>query len=333
MRTPTRLALALLALATLTGCIPNTVTLTLGGAGDDLKSSAVITDDGARDQIAMIDVRGMIADSPRAGLVGSQPSVVDDVVRRLQQAESDKAVKAVILRINSPGGTVAGSDMLYRELRRFREATGKPIVVSMGEIATSGGYYVALAGDEIFAEPTTVTGSIGVIFATFNVHDGLSRIGIQTRSITSGPNKAMASPIDPPQEGHYEIMQAMVDEFYESFKALVLERRPTIDETRVSELTDGRVVTGATAAATGLVDHNGGIREAFDRAKSLAGLEKANLIRYYTGRGRPRTPYAETPAPTPTAGANHVNMLEINIGAGPLQDVAVPYFLWLPDAL
>lgn len=317
---------------TLGGCVPDSVTLSLGSRDDVLRSSTVITDDGAgKDKVAMIEVEGLIADASQPGLIGSTPSVIDFVVRRLQEAEKDDDVKAVILRINSPGGTVTGSDILYHEIRRFADRTGKPVVASMSEVAASGGYYTALAADEIVAQPTTVTGSIGVIFATFNVSEGMSRIGIHARMITSGPNKDMADPFTPPEESHYEILQGMVDEYYARFRGLVLERRPMIDPDDVDELTDGRVVTGAAAQAYGLVDEVGGVHVAFGRAKALAGVEHARLVRYHAGRHGPKTPYAETAVDAPMAASEEgPSLVRINVGA-PFGPTPAAYYLWTPS--
>lgn len=322
------LALSLLALG---GCIPNTVTLSLGSNNDQINAAPVIEDAGAgKNKIAMIEIRGLIADIPQPALVGQGTSQIDFVVRRLQMAAADPDVKAVILRVNSPGGTVTGSDILYHEIERFSERSGKPVVASLGEIATSGGYYVSLAADEIVAQPTTITGSIGVIFQTINISEGMARWGIHSRPVTSGPNKAMASPFDPEQEEHYAILQAMVDEFYAGFRGLVIERRPELDPDRIDELTDGRIVTGLDAASYGLVDATGGVREAFARAKELAHIDAAKLIRYHTGRVGPKTAYAESPIESPRADfGTHVSLLDLGM-VSPLLSTPTAYYLWDP---
>ena len=319
-----------LALLTLTGCLPDTVTIGLGSRDQTLRDAAVITEpDAGRNKIAMIELQGMIADAPQATLIGSRPSLIDHLVRRLQVVEKDDDIKAVILRVNSPGGTVTGSDIMYREIRRFREQTGKPVVVSMGEVAASGGYYISLAADEILAEPTTVTGSIGVIMATINVSEGLNRIGIYARAVTSGPNKDMASPLMPPEEAHFSIIQAMVDDYYAGFRGLVVETRD-LDDADVDMLTDGRVFTGQAAAALGLVDANGGIREAFECAKALAGVESARLIRFHTGKVGPKTVYAHTDQDAAMV-SGELNVLSVDAGSlSPLTEHPVAYYLWAP---
>lgn len=226
---------------------------------------------------------------------------------------------------------------MYNEVRRFRERTGKPVVAALGEVAASGGYYLALAADEIIAQPTTITGSVGVIIPTINLSAGMQKIGIVSRSIKSGANKDLANPLEPMREGQYQVLQHMVDQFYQGFRDRVLTRRaPRFDASRADELLDGRVFTGAEAASLGLVDSTGGVREAFDRARALAGLDKASLIKYHTEAGgtRPRTAYAEAPA---GAGSTfEFNLVRID-GAGSLIGLdgggggCRAYYLWAPS--
>jgi protease-4 len=244
-------------------------------------------------KVALIDVRGLIAERTEAGLFSNGSSSVDELACRLKRAELDPQVKAVILRINSPGGTVTASDMMYREVRRFEEETKKPVIASFGEVAASGGYYLGLSADRIIAEPTSITGSIGVIIPTVNFSEGLARIGITSRSVKSGKNKDLGNPLEPAREEHFAVLQTTVDEFYAGFKALVVERRgraagegmTTLDRAQLDDLTDGRIVTGARAVAVGLADQTGGIRDAFRVAKSMAKIERARLVKYYSEGG------------------------------------------------
>ncbi len=285
-------------------------------------------------KVALISVSGLIADSRRPGVLGSQPSQVDRAAALLKEARNDPRVRAVVLRINSPGGTVTGSDILYNEIRRFREETGKPVVASMGEVAASGGYYIALAADEIVAEPSTITASIGVIIQTINVSDGLSRIGVRAHSITSGPNKAMASPLEPEAPEHVALLQHIVDEFYAQFTARVFERRPELAEANRAQATDGRIMTGEDAHAIGLVDSLGGVLDAFDSAKRLAKIENARLVAIHDEGPTPRTPFGiDAPAfPTSasTAEGAQINLQQLNTPAQGLLDAPGFFYLWIP---
>ncbi len=324
-------ALLLLVLAPLTGCIPDSVTLSLDGRDQRLREHTVIDDRGARQKIAQIDLNGLIADGERPGLIGSAPNPVDEFLERLNKAAKDDNVRAILVRIDSPGGTVTASDIIHQELRRVREETGKPIVAALGEVAASGGYYVALAGDEIVAHPTSITGSIGVIIPTFNFADGLSRIGITARAVVSGPNKNMADPFEPPDESHYAILQGMVDEYYARFRGLTIERRPRLAPSMVDTVTDGRVITGQEAVRVGLADSAGTVRDAFEAAKRLASVDHARLVKYTrTQPDRELTPYASAEAPVGPAMSARASIVDLDsLGVGRVE-AGVAYYLWLP---
>lgn len=336
MRSITRAAFVLFTapLLSLAACAPLSVTFTLGAREQPLKETAVLEDHGANAKIALIDIRGTIIDAARPGLFSSGANPVDELVARLRKAEEDDAVKAIVLRINSPGGSVTASDTMYREVRRFAETTKKPVIASLGEVAASGGYYLALATDEIITQPTTITASIGVIIPTVNVSDGLRRIGIVARSIKSGANKDLANPLEPIRESQYAVLQGMVDEFYARFRNLVVERRPTLDTARIDELTDGRVVTGAEALRSGLADREGDLRDAFARAKELANVSAASLIKYHEITSKPRTAYSPAALAPESAGAHtEVNLVQFELSEGSLgagAGATNAFYLWAP---
>lgn len=329
----------------LSACTPVTVSFELFGREKKLAETTVSEDDRATWKVAVIDVEGTIVDANLPPLLSRGGNPVDDIVARLEMARNDAAVRAVVLRINSPGGSVTGSDVVYREIIRFREQTGKPVVVSMAEVGASGGYYVSLACDRIMAYPTTITGSIGVIIPTINFSAGLAKIGIVARSVKSGPNKDIANPLEPMKESQYAVLQHLVDQFYDDFKARVKDRRPHLDQARFAEMTDGRIVSGKDALELGLIDALGGIRDAFDEAKKLAGIPSAKMIKYQPeGAVRPRTPYAsadELPRGTWMNAGNQgagteINLLQINASSPGLYPHAglsggTAYYLWLPD--
>lgn len=333
--TPLRLIAAATACSLcLCSCTPTSITFTFGADDGHLEATPVIAEPGGGSaQVALIDVRGLIVDAPERGLWASYASPVDDLVARLAKAETDASVKAVILRINSPGGTVSASDTMYREVRRFAEKSKKPVVASLGEVAASGGYYLALSADTIIAQPTSITGSIGVIMPTMNFSEGLGKLGITSRSIKSGPNKDLANPFEPIREGQYAVLQGMVDEFYGRFRGLVVERRTTMKGS-VDDLTDGRVVTGSKAVESGLADAEGNLRDAFEEAKRRAGLKAANLVKYHPrGSAKPRTVYAtsdvDVPSASQDAGGNTVNFMQLNLSTLPTRSGSA-YYVWMP---
>lgn len=337
-------ASGLLGALALSSCTPVTVSFELFGREKKLAETVVSEDERAMYKVAVIDIQGTIVDANLPPIFSRGGNPVDDIVARLEMAGADASVKAVVLRINSPGGSVTGSDVVYREVVRFRERTGKPVVISMAEVAASGGYYVALAGDKIVAHPTTITGSIGVIIPTVNFSAGLAKIGIVARSVKSGPNKDLANPLEPMRDSQYAVLQHLVDQFYEEFKAKVKERRPNLDLAKFAEMTDGRVVSGRDALSLGLVDSLGGVRDAFDEAKGLANIPSAKMVKYQPeGSIRPRTPYASAdelplaaslPNGGTTTGQTEINMLQVNASglfqnSGP--SASCVYYLWLAD--
>jgi protease-4 len=227
----------------------------------------------AGDKIAIMPVEGVILDE-------------DDgfVKRQIDQVHEDEDVKAVVLRVNSPGGTVTGSDFLLHHLNRLREEREIPIVVSMGSVAASGGYYVSMAvgdkPDTIFAEPTTWTGSIGVIIPHYDLSDLMQeKLGVDDDSISSHPLKNMGSFAKPMTEEERKIYQELVDESFGRFKEIIKSGRPKFQEDgeALDKLATGQVYTAEQAKKLGLVDKVGFLEEAIQRAIELAGVDEDNV--------------------------------------------------------
>lgn len=325
-----------LAMQVMVGCGPTTFVVGLA-PGDKTLTQTVVEPSAARtrDRVAMVDVSGLIVNARQDGLLTQGENPVSAFREKLDKAAKDDSVKALILRVNSPGGAVTASDIMYRELLKFKEETGKPVVVLMMDVAASGGYYLACAGDVIVAYPTTVTGSIGVIIQTVSFYDALTSIGIRPEAITSGDNKDTGSPLSPMSDANRAVLQGLVDEFYVSFVDVVRESRPGLKDEHVAEATDGRVVSGLRALEIGLVDRVGDLDEAYDTALTLAGIEDASLVLYHRPLDYVASPYAA--APGMTGGANggsgtQVNLLQLNLG-GDLGGLNVPagfYYLWRP---
>lgn len=327
-RLPLVLALVCSALA-IAGCLPNRVVLDLAPSDGELQERQVLADLGvgiSTPKVALIDIEGLISFTSPGSIITSRGNIVDDVVARLDKARRDPSVRAVILRINSPGGTVGATESLYSEIARFRRESEKPIVVSMAEVAASGGYYAALAADYILAQESTITGSIGVIIQTVNLSRGLSMIGVEARALTSGPNKDLANPLEPPQEEHFRILQGIVNDFYEGFRERVRQRRPNLPGGWEATIADGRVFTGRQALAAGLVDATGDLHDAFEAAKKQADISKARLVKYHVDGRVPASAYANAQSPE-TASSG----LQVGIH---LPESMFPragfYYLWAP---
>ncbi len=244
-----------------------------------------------RDKIAIIDVEGMILNARTSGLFTSGDNPVSLLRERLDAAAEDRHVKAVVLRINSPGGAVTASDMMYQEVLKFRRDTGKPVVACMMDVAASGAFYLAMACDQVYAHPTTVTGSIGVIMSLYNASGLFAKLGVSSDPIKSGPNKDIGNPGRPMTPEEHAILQGMVDSFYGQFVHVVAEGR-RLPEERVRELADGRVYTGVDAKKVGLVDEVGYLEDAVQMAMDLSNIKDARIVAYDRGEGYRGSIYA-----------------------------------------
>ncbi len=231
-----------------------------------------------QDRILVVRLYDMIMDDDPDSLLSPRGSA-GDAKKQLRKAVEDKHVKAVLFRINSPGGTVAASQELNGLVQAIRDK-GKPIFVSMGDIAASGGYYVAAAADRILAEPGTLTGSIGVIVNLLNLEGIERKLGIEPQVVKSGKFKDMGSPNKPLSAEERDILQSLINDSYSQFVQAIANGRG-MKEDKVRRLADGRVYSGNQALALGLVDELGG----YDQA--LAGLQKAARQKYGLKRDLP----------------------------------------------
>jgi protease-4 len=237
----------------------------------------------AKPAVAVINVDGTIVDGrggPQFLPFGASTVGSDTIAPALRQAAADDSVSAIVLRVNSPGGSVTASETLWREVKRARKR-GKPVVASMGAVAASGGYYIAAAADAIVASPATVTGSIGVITGKLVIRDLLQRLGVGLDTVRTNANAdawSIETPFTPEQRAHRE---AEADLVYADFLERVADGRNLTTEA-VDRVARGRVWTGADARERGLVDELGGFRTALRRAKILAGLDEDADVRLVT---------------------------------------------------
>ena len=233
--------------------------------------------------IAWIKVRGIIAQDNNSGPF-SRPQGSSAIAKRIRSAAEDKNVKAIVLDINSPGGTVASVQNIYEELQKAK-ISGKKIVALFRDVAASGGCYIAMAADKIVAEPGTITGSVGVIMQTSNVEGLFEKIGVKVTPITSGKYKDIGSSYRPMTDAEKAILQDMVDDTYAQFFAAVKAGRPNVKPEDLTEYTDGRVFTGQRAYNLGFVDKLGGEEEARLLAGELAGLKDPKVLSQRGGEG------------------------------------------------
>jgi protease IV len=225
----------------------------------------------AKEKILLIPVRGMISDNPKQGIISSSPSLVDQVVAHLRKAEKDKQIKAVLIKISSPGGTITASDLLYHEIAAFKERTGTKIVVSMMEMATSGAYYMSLPADTIMAHPTSVTGSVGVIFLRPKVNGLMDKIGVGVDVSKYGKYKDMGSPFRAGSEDEQKLFQKTVNDLGDRFVSLVRKHRK-MTEAALADMSTARIFLPEEALKMGLIDRIGYLSDAVQESKRLAGL-------------------------------------------------------------
>ncbi len=231
------------------------------------------------DKVAVIPVQGAIA-SADSSLGGIQPTVTPEgLADALGQAADDTSVRAVVLEVNSPGGGVTASDEMHQSIVDFKQNTGKPVVVSMGDTAASGGYYISAPADRIVANETTLTGSLGVIFQLNNFEELADKYGYKQVVIKSGEFKDIGNAFRQITPEEREIFQSLVDESYSEFVDVISSGRG-IPEDRVREIADGRIYSGQEARDLGLVDSFGGLDEAAAEARKLGGVGPATVVRY-----------------------------------------------------
>ena len=286
-------------------------------------------------KIAIIEVEGMLANVRSGGFLQASENPLSIFTQELEKAEQDDDVKAIVLRVNSPGGTVTTADTMYEMLRKFKERTHKPVIASTQEVTASGAYYVCCAADKIVASPTSIVGSIGVIFSNFDFADGLAKIGVQSRAIHTGTLKEMGSPFKHETPLEKSVMAEMVNEYFRRFAKVVKQNRPNVKEVppeppanepaTYAGVFSGRVWSGATAVELGLADQTGMLNDAIDLARAAAHAPKAKAILYKRPYGYGGSIYASTATPTPQA-----NVMELKL---PGVQSVIPtgfYYLWQP---
>ncbi|MDH7512889.1 MAG: signal peptide peptidase SppA [Clostridiales bacterium] len=306
----------------LAGCAPH---FHLDFLGKDEIQEITLLPSKAKEKILVIDVEGMIGSLGRSGVLEREGDVLSRVYYRLEKASRDPLVKGIILRLDTPGGDVTSSDVLYNEIRKFKEKRRLPVVALMMGVAASGGYYVASACDHIVAHPSTITGSIGVISVFPNIEGLFGKIGVKTVVIKSGGMKDAGSPFRGMSLEEQQIFQGIIDEFYENFLRVVRERRKdaiTLEELR--KIADGRVYTAGQALKMKLIDEIGYFDNALAKIFSLALLREAKVIAYTYYPKRQTNLYASTLGSTALFDEKHIEDLLPTLKSG-------FYYLWLPQ--
>lgn len=293
--------------------------------GEKKIKEVVLVKSRAKAKILIVDVAGILGTTLSYGLLDREGDILSQVYHRLQLAAEDPDVRGVILRVDTPGGEVTASDILYNEIVKFRERTTKPVVTLMMGLATSGGYYVALGTDYIIAHPSTITGSIGVISVFPNLKELFSKIGVEVNVIKSGDLKDSGSAFREMTEEEKALFQGIIDELYQRFLDVVLYGRDnalSLDELKT--LADGRIYTAQQAIKLRLVDEIGYFDNALAKVKTLAQVRDAKVISYTYYPKRKTNLYAKSlSAPTVFEGEDFKDVFK-SLKSG-------FYYLWLPQ--
>jgi protease-4 len=280
-------------------------------------------------KILLVDISAVISEKEKSkGLgLGTEASLVARIKEELQKAEKDDYLKGIVVKINSPGGTVTATDTIYHELMEFKERTGARIVACVTGLAASGGYYVASAADQIIAHPTSVTGNIGVIALKFNVDQLLSKVGIQQETVKSADKKDIWSPFRPSTPEEKEIIQSVIDTFHDRFVEVVHSgRRSLLSQEEVEKLADGRIFTAEQALAAKLIDKIGYLDDALKSLKGSLDLTQAKVITYCRPGRSKGTIYSGLPQGRDT----DINLIAVNGDFLSLIPEVQFMYLWRP---
>jgi protease IV len=280
-----------------------------------------------RGKVLVVPIRGFLSDAPRKGFLSDRGSVVEEVVSQLRLAEKDDEIKAVLFTIDSPGGSVTASDILYQEILDFKSRSKAAAVAVLMDVAASGGYYVALAADRIIAHPTTITGSVGVVFVAPKVEGLMGKLGVTMEVSKSGKEKDMGSPFRPSTPEEQKLLQGLTDSLGARFLDLTATRRG-IEGTARSEIARARIYLAEDALRLKLIDKIGYVKDAIAEARRLARLPEDSLVVAYRRSKHPNDNVYNASA---SGGPG---------GSGPLVGVNLPdiipslqagfYYLWTP---
>jgi protease-4 len=280
-------------------------------------------------KVLLIPIRGIISDAPSKWFPGAKPSMVQEVVSQLKLAEKDKEIRTVLLKIDSPGGSITATDVLYQEIVAFKKRTGVKVVVVMMDVAASGSYYISLPADFILAHPTTVTGSVGAMFMWPQVTGLMGKIGLDVKVAKSGQNKDMGSPFRQTTKEEEGILQELTDELGRRFASLVAEHRK-LDQKALADISTGRVYIANEALQLGLVDEIGYLRDAVEKAKKLSGLSEDSKVVVYRRTEYPDDNLYNTA--TMQYSDSRLALIELGLPESMTSLRTGFYYLWLPGS-
>lgn len=278
------------------------------------------------EKVLLIDLQGIINNQKDHSFTGSTISLgmVEQVREIISKAEKDEHIRALLIRMNSPGGTVTASDIIFHELVTFKKKHEIPVYVHIMDLAASGGYYIALAGDEIIAHPTSLIGSIGVIALKVNMENLMEKIGVDWEIVKSGDKKDFMSPFRPFTVEERELFQNTIDNFHTRFVTIIADNRTKLDLDEVKNLADGRVFDSKQAKDLNLIDGIGYISDTVERIKLKISNRDLKVVTYQREGDYKPNLYSITPH------SPAFNLINLNLGLD--KNTLSPYFLylWMP---
>lgn len=280
-------------------------------------------------KILLLNVSGFISEREKTDRLKLQkePSLVAEIRETLQKAKEDGSVAGLIIKINSPGGTVSASDIIYHELMNFKKEKQVPVYACITGLGTSGAYYIAAAADKVYSHPNAITGSIGVIALKFNIEGLMEKLGVKDETIKSGDKKDIFSPFRPLTYEERSILQGVIDDLHGRFLGVVFEqRRESLSMPELKALADGRIYTADAALKLHLIDQVGYMDDVIKAMKQSLGIRDARIVSYSRGESYPGTIYSSSPAHD----SSLMDLLgDYTEGSAPLPGVSLLY-LWNP---
>ncbi|HMP16491.1 MAG TPA: signal peptide peptidase SppA [Gemmatales bacterium] len=274
-------------------------------------------------KIAIIEIDGMILNQNATGLFSQNENPVALVHEKLKMAQKDPNIRGILLRVNSPGGSVSATDMLWRELVAFRKSTQKPVVACLMDVATGGGYYLAAACDYIVAHPGTMAGGIGVILNLYNLQDLMAQFNVVPQTIKSGQMIDMGTMQASLTTETRTLLQAMADEYHQQFIQAVKQSRKSTPELETAF--DGRVVSARQAHQMGLVDQVGYLEDALQYLRNLSKSPAAETVMMRRPNDPARSPYATSP------NAPITSLVPLSIPGIDRSKLPTFLYVWQPD--
>lgn len=306
----------------LSACSPN---ISLDLMGKKQMEEVVLVKSRAKEKVLLLDISGVITSTAKPGILNKEGDILSQVYYRLKKAAEDKRVKGIILRLDTPGGEVTASDIIYHEILNFKKRTGVPVLALMMGLTASGGYYIASACDLLVAHPSTLTGSIGVISLFPSLEGLFEKIGVQVHVIKSGELKDSGSVFRHMTPEEQDVFQKIVDEYNQNFLDVVYEnRKGLLSREEVKKISDGRVMTATQAREAKLIDEIGYFDNALKLILDLAAIPEANVITYTYFPSRKTNIYAPNLKNEPLLPSTSINELAQSLKSG-------FYYLWLPQ--